>query len=195
MAVMEDPTYTLDWRFLSEADQPWVGRFSCGGEWWSQEVTAFLREDALTHAAEGLNQTILFSFRGERDLVGFVTIASDGLKLTEVQGVVSVSTSVPGGRLPAAVIPYFGVAQALRGNGIGREMHTQVLRQVTEQWAAARVLYLQCWQENEAGIRFWRRLGYEEFAVRPREGPDKAKHLLVFMLFDRFRLPSAPGAL
>ena len=190
--MADQPTYTLDWRFLSAIDAPRVERFSCGEEWWSHEVTDFLRNDALEMATAGFNQTILFSLSGERDIAGFMTVASDSLKLTDTQLAFPATVAPPTGRLPAAIIPYFGVARQLRGMGIGLEMHTLLLRAIGQSWAGTRVIYLQCWEENTRGIAFWNSLGYQEFGRRTKL-VDGVEQRLVSLLLDLFAMPEVPA--
>ena len=52
-------SYALESRPLNESDEEWIQRFAAGEEWWSHEVTDFLRNDALEQGRQGLNVTPL----------------------------------------------------------------------------------------------------------------------------------------
>lgn len=46
--------YALEPRILDETDEEWIQRFAVGEEWWSHEITGFLRNDALEQGRQGL---------------------------------------------------------------------------------------------------------------------------------------------
>ena len=181
--------YALEPRPLDEADSDWVDRFACGEEWWSREVTDFLRHAALEHGKQGFNGTTLFSFPGYREIVGFLTVAGATLQTATVAEILQLPLGVPQ-RIPAILIPYMGVARGYRGVGhFGQEMHTQLLDSLRGQWAATRVVYLECWEDNEDGIRFWEKRGYTTFHRFQADKPDgTGKAWLRRMLLDRFAL-------
>lgn len=175
-------------RLITADDEQWIERFNAGEEWWSQEVTQFLRQHALDQAQQGFNQTILFSLPGRREIVGFLAVASTSLDRKRVEPTFAIQ--VPGQRIPAVVIPYFGVARHARRCGYGEEMHVQLLEAITRSWAGTRLLYLQCWEENKAGVTFWETLGYEVFQRSSVENPGGEKTPLVKMAYDRYALGS-----
>ncbi len=186
---MADSPFQLEPRFLTEPDKAWIDRFNAGEEWWSQEVTKYLRNHAVAYTADGLNQTILFSFPGYREIVGFVTVASEVLQLPNLGQTVLFNVDPPTSRIPAAVIPYFGVGRQYRGCGLAEEMHVQLLGAIQASWVGTRLIYLECWEENGRGVAFWTRLGYREFQRKPRMRPDDGgQATLLRMVYDRFAL-------
>src|SRR5205809_8042585 len=98
MAVSGD--YALEPRPLNESDQPWIDGFAAGEEWWSHEVTDFLRRDALEQGKQGLNGTNLFSFPGFKEVVGFCTAAASSLPAAELHEVIALPPGVPS-KVPA----------------------------------------------------------------------------------------------
>ncbi len=183
--------YALEPRVLNESDADWIQRFAAGEEWWSHEVTDFLRNDALAQGRQGLNVTNLFSFPGAREIVGFSTTAAGSLPAALFDEVLTLPPDVPP-RVPAVLIAYMGVARPYRRVGhFGQEMHLQLLEGVaaSSSWAAARVTYLECWEENEAGIAFWQRMGYVQFhrllSLRQDTG---GRAWLARMVYDRFAI-------
>ncbi len=184
-------SYALEARALNESDEDWIQRFAAGEEWWSHEVTDFLRNDALQQGKQGLNVTNLFSFPGFREIVGFCTTAVGSLPAALLDEVLSLPPDVPA-KVPAVLIAYMGVARPYRRVGhFGQEMHLQLLEGVaaSSSWAVARVIYLECWEENEAGIAFWKRMGYVQFHRRLEQRPDNGERAwLARMVYDRFAI-------
>lgn len=184
-------SYALESRALNESDEDWIQRFAAGEEWWSHEVTDFLRNDALEQGKQGLNVTNLFSFPGFREIVGFCTTAVGSVSAAVLDEVLSLPPGVPA-RVPAVLIAYMAVARPYRRVGhFGQEMHLQLLEGVaaSSSWAVARVIYLECWEENEAGIAFWQRMGYVQFHRLPAPRPDNGvPTALARMVYDRFAI-------
>ena len=188
------PEYELEGRFISAADDEWIQRFSAGEEWWSHEVTDFLRSHALEHAVRGINQTILFSFPGYRDIVGFVTAAYSSLPLRLMPADLYTGITLPIQRVPAALIAYLAVARSYRRLGFGEEIHVQLLESINASWTAARWVYCECWEENEAGVAFWTNLGYEFLERKQRPRPDgNGQGWLRSQVLDRFALGPVPS--
>lgn len=102
--------YALEPRILDETDEEWIQRFAVGEEWWSHEITGFLRNDALEQGRQGLNRTILFSFPGFKEIVGFLTTSTASIPTATVKEVVHLPPGVPA-KVPAVLIAYLGVAQ------------------------------------------------------------------------------------
>ncbi|MFI5281739.1 MAG: GNAT family N-acetyltransferase [Candidatus Dormibacterales bacterium] len=88
------------------------------------------------------------------------------------------------------LIPYFGVHRKHRGQAYGDEMHIWLLTQMEGLLGAPRFLYLQCWEENEPAMRFWQRLGYQQFHQTTEQRAGKSAHL-AWLIFDRFMISPA----
>lgn len=183
------PDYALKARLLDEAEQNWIQQFAAGEEWWSHEVTDFLRHHAMEMGRQGLNTTILFSFPGFHEVVGFVTASNASLLARDV----GLSVTLPPGspaRVPAVLIPYMGVDRRYRRSGhFGQEIHMQLLEAISTSWAATRLIYLECWEENAGGVAFWRRMGYVAFHRFQTKRPDCDDNAwLLRMVYDRFAI-------
>jgi ribosomal protein S18 acetylase RimI-like enzyme len=190
----EPSAFELHARPLAAEDAAWLTFFDAGAEWWCEEVTGFLRQYALEHAKAGYGDTVLFSFPDEKHVVGFLAVASSSLQLTQVQGAYPKFGPPPGvetSRVPVWLVPYFGVDRNVHGRAYGDEMHIWLLNAMEGLLGAPRFLYLQCWKENERGIRFWQRLGYKQFHETSEKRADATVHL-AWLLFDRFLIPPAP---
>jgi ribosomal protein S18 acetylase RimI-like enzyme len=188
------PHEELQSRFLTPEDAAWLTFFEAGDEWWCEEVTGFLRQHALPQGAAGYSDTVIFSLPNERHVIGFLSVASSVLQLSKVQNAYPKFGPPPGveaSRVPVWVIPYFGVHRNFRGHAYGDEMHIWLLHAMEGLLGAPRFLYLQCWEENEPGIRFWRRLGYTQFHQTTEQRAGKDVHL-AWLIFDRFRISPAP---
>jgi ribosomal protein S18 acetylase RimI-like enzyme len=182
--------FELEWRSLTADDSAWLTFFDAGPDWWSDEVTGFLRQHALDNAKSGYSSTLLFSFPEEKHVAGFVAFASSSLKLAKLQGGYPKFGPPPGvetPNVPVWVVPYFGVHGDFQGRGLGEEMHVQLLRLMDSTLGAPRFLYLQCWEENARGVDFWIRLHYQEFD-RTTEQHLGAQHRLVWLVLDRFSI-------
>jgi hypothetical protein len=183
--------YHLEARPLTAADAPWAQRFAVGEEWWAHEITDYLRDQALDDAEPGLSSTTLFSFPELKDIVGFCTAASGGVPTDQVTSVITVSSGFPAARVPAVLIPYFATGRQYRGVGhFGQEMHLQLLEALAgAPWAAVRLLYVECWEENSGGLAFWEKLGYLRLqrVVRPHPGTGVGEYLWR-LVYDRFAL-------
>lgn len=179
--------YLLEARLLDEAQLEWVERFDAGDDWWAREVTDFLLNDALWMARDGLTQTILFSLPGAKEIVGFVSAASASLSIAEVEDLANLPPDSPR-RIPSVLIPYMEVARDHQGRPehFGREIHTQLLESLSAAWPATRLMYLECWEENVAGLAFWHGLGYTAFKIRDTQRPDGDKARLLSLFHDRF---------
>lgn len=177
--------YQLASRVLTADDQPWLERFAVGEEWWSHELTDFVRNQALEDSQQRLSSTTLFSFPGLRDIVGFCTAASGSIPTDLVREPLNLAMSFTASRVPAILIPYLGVARQYRRIGhFGQEIHLQLLEALLPgQWAAFRLIYVECWRQNEGGAAFWQKLGYEKFgqAVRPHPETDEPEYLDRYM--------------
>jgi ribosomal protein S18 acetylase RimI-like enzyme len=182
--------YLLEPRLLDEAQLEWIQRFSAGEEWWAQEVTSFLHNDALWLGLEGLTTTTLFSLPDAREIVGFVSSASASLPIADMSELVNLPPDTPP-RIPAVLIPYMGVAKEHRRSPahFGREIHLQLLDSVESSWPAVRLMYLECWEENRDGLEFWRRQGYAHLRTKPATRPDGIKLPLVRLFYDRLLKP------
>jgi RimJ/RimL family protein N-acetyltransferase len=186
------PTYELEARLLSGDDKAWLTLFDSGKSWWCEEVNAFLRTRAITEGAAGYNVTSIFSYPGEREVVGFITIAAATLSLDQVKKAFPQFGAPPGLKkvpVPVYLVVFIGVDQRFQDGGYGEEMHTRLLQGMLTQMGAPRFTYLQCWNENEDGLRFWNRLGYETFELTSPPRPDgKGTVQLSWLIHDRFRI-------
>jgi len=188
MAAASD--YALEARALTEADESWLKGFAVGEEWWSHEITDFLRNDALEQGKQGLNATTLFSFPGFKEIVGFMTTSAASVPAAQLDEVLSLPPGVPA-RVPAVLVAYMGVARQYRRVGhFGQEMHLQLLDAlVTSRAVAVRVIYLECWEENEGGVEFWKRMGYVPFHELQVARPDRDERAtLLRLVYDRFAM-------
>lgn len=160
-----------------------------GTEWWSHEITDFLRNDALEQGRQGLNRTMLFSFPGYKEIVGFLTTSTASLTAASIAEVLALPAGVPP-RVPAVLIAYLGIAWKYRRAGhFGQEIHLQLLEDIARSWAVARVVYMECWEENEGGLAFWRKMGYQRFSDFELPRPDTGeKARLHRMVYDRYAI-------
>jgi len=187
------PHEELEARFLTPEDAAWLTFFDAGDDWWCEEVTGFLRQHALRQAAAGYSDTVLSSLPNERHVIGFLSVASSVLQLSQVKGAYPKFGPPPGietSRVPVWVIPYFGVHRNYHGHAYGEEMHIWLLNAMEGLLGAPRFLYLQCWEENGPGIRFWRRLGYTQFHQTTEQRAGETS-LLAWLIFDRFVISPA----
>ena len=188
------PLFDLSARMLTAEDAAWLTFFDAGPDWWCEEVAGFLRQHAIAHNAAGYSSTVLFSTPNEKHVVGFVSVSSSSLQLGKVQGAYPKFGPPPGvetNHVPVWVIPFMGVHRQHQGRTYGEEMHVWLLRQMDGLLGAPRFLYIQCWEENVRGLRFWERLGYREFDRRTDQKIDP-KRTLVWMILDRFSI-TAPA--
>ena len=183
--------YALEARSLTAEDAPWLDRFAVGEHWWDHEITDFVRHQALDDAAQGLSSTTLFSFPGLKDVVGFITAANGSVPVGQVSNVVTVSATFTATRIPAVVIPFMGVARQYQRVGhFGQEIHFRLLEALDGQaWAAVRLLYLECWDENKGGLAFWDKMGYTKFHrfTKPHPETGDAEYLWR-LVYDRFAI-------
>ena len=187
--MAQPPGFVLEPRILDESDNDWIERFAVGEHWWDHEITDFLRQDALEQARQGLNRTILFSFKGYKEIVGFLTSSTSSLTAASLDEVLELPPGVPA-KVPAVLIAYLGVARKYQRVGhFGQEMHLQLLEDIAGSWAAARVVYAECWEENEGGLEFWMKMQYVQFSRFQLARPDTgAKDWLRRMVYDRFAI-------
>jgi hypothetical protein len=179
----------LEPRQLTADDEPWVQRFAVGIEWWSHEITDYLREQALEDTLQGINTTTLFSFPGLKDVVGYITLASSSLPTAKVGAVINLPERMPSS-VPSILIAYLGVANAYRRVGhFGQEIHLQVLEGMAHGWAGTRLMYAECWEENVGGLAFWEKVGYTRFQkfAWPRSDTGERAPIWRF-IYDRFAL-------
>jgi len=183
--------YALEFRVLDESDEDWIQRFAVGEEWWSHEITDFLRNDALEQAKQGLNRTILFSFPGYKEIVGFLTTSTASVSAANLNEVLTLPAGVPA-RVPAVLIVYLGVARKYRRAGhFGQEIHLRLLEDIADSWAVARIVYAECWEENAGGLAFWAKLGYLAFSRFQLPRPDNGElDWLCRMVYDRYAIQS-----
>jgi len=183
------PDYALEFRVLDESDEDWIQRFAVGEEWWSHEITNFLRNDALEQGKQGLNRTILFSFPGYKEIVGFLTTSTASVQAAILNEVLTLPPGVPA-RVPAVLIAYLGVARKYRRAGhFGQEIHLRLLEDIAGSWAVARIVYAECWEENTGGLAFWEKLGYLRFSRFQLERPDTGKlDWLHRVVYDRYAI-------
>jgi len=184
-------SYQLEPRLLTQEDQPWLDRFAVGEEWWSHEITDFLRNQALEDAQQGLSSTTLFSFPGLKDVIGFITAASASLPSPQLAGVVTLPATFTAARVPAVVIPYLGIARPYRRVGhFGQEIHFRLLEALdAAPWAAVRLLYVECWAANDGGNAFWQKMGYVRFSQIVRDHPETGEpEYLNRLVYDRFAI-------
>jgi ribosomal protein S18 acetylase RimI-like enzyme len=183
--------YRLVPRLLTAEDAPWLQRFHVGEEWWSHEITDFIRDQAFDDQQQGLSTTTLFSFPGLQDVIGFCTAASGGVPVNHVGPVITLPSTFAATRVPAVIIPYFGVGRQYRRLGhYGQEIHLRLLEGIAEpSWAAVRLLYLECWEQNKGGLAFWEKLGYLRVSryVRNRTDNDEPEYLWR-LVYDRFAI-------
>jgi len=183
--------YALEFRVLDESDEDWIQRFHVGEEWWSHEITNFLRNDAVEQGKQGLNRTILFSFPGYKEIVGFLTTSTASVPAALLNEVLTLAPGVPS-RVPAVLIAYLGVARKYRRAGhFGQEIHLRLLEDIARSWAVARVVYAECWEENAGGLAFWKKLGYIRFSRFQLRRTDIAElGWLHRMVYDRYAIQS-----
>jgi ribosomal protein S18 acetylase RimI-like enzyme len=187
--LAERPPFELEARRLSPEDLAFLEQFDAGDSWWCGEVTAHLRNFALAQQTAGYNETTLFSNPRDGRIVGFATVSSDRLRIPQVQAAFPEFGVAPGivtTFVPAWIIPYFGVNRDAQGRTFGEEMHASTLVKMEQSHGSPRFIYLQCWEENEGAVRFWRRLGYREFHHTTPQRPDgNGQAALIWMLYDR----------
>ncbi len=190
--MAERPPFELEARRLAPQDADQIAFFDSGDEWWCEEVTTHLRTYALPQQIAGYNETTLFSLPGDDRIIGFTTVSPDSLKLPQVQAAFPEFGAPPGIEtihVPVWIVVYFGVHRDNQRRTYGEEMHARLLAKMEESLGAPRFVYLQCWEENDGGVRFWTRLGYQEFnrtaSLKPR-GDDHAT--LLWLMHDRFRI-------
>ena len=156
MAPAVPTEFELEARSLTPEDAAWLTFFEAGTEWWSEEVTGFLRQHALAHSQAGYSTTILFSYPNDKHVIGFFAVASSSLKLAKVQGAFPRFGAPPGvetKQVPVWLIPYFGVHRDHQGRAHGEEMHLWLLQRMeAAELGAPRFIYLQCWEENKRGL-------------------------------------------
>ena len=195
MAARTPSPFEFEARPLTPEDAAWLSFFDAGQEWWSDEVTGFLRQHSLAHGKAGYSTTVLFSLPKEKHVVGFLAVAPGSLQLSRVQGAYPKFGPPPGVEttyVPVWLVPYFGVHRNFQGQAYGDEMHLWLLQLMEGQIGAPRFLYLQCWEENDRGVAFWARLGYQEIN-RTTEQHAGGSHRLVWLIFDRFSITAVPA--
>jgi ribosomal protein S18 acetylase RimI-like enzyme len=185
--------YQLEPRFLTEKDRPLIARFNAGDDHWSsREVTRYLRNHAFDDAALELRRTVLFSHLGCDEIAGYLTISSSALHL-DPAGPLDLARPDRIQRVPIVLLSFFGVARQYWGCGVAYEMHLRLLAELQESWIAARLIYLECWEGNDRGVQFWRRLGYEQLGGIEKSGPEGVgPAVLLRMVYDRFALAPIP---
>jgi ribosomal protein S18 acetylase RimI-like enzyme len=190
--LVDVPPFELEARQLAPQDADLLANFDSGGEWWCEEVTNHLRTYALPQQTAGYNETTLFSLPGDDRIVGFTTVSPNSLKLLQIQGAFPEFGAAPGIEtihVPVWIVVYFGVDREYQHRTIGEEMHTWLLTNMEESLGAPRFIYLQCWEENAAGVHFWTRLGYQEFnRTTPPKPGGGAQATLLWMMYDRYRI-------
>lgn len=181
--------YRLAPRVLSEADGVWVERFTAGDDYWEMEVVEHLRVDALRQQQGGYNRTTLFSYPGNPEIVGFMTLAPTEVRWKDLQQQVPVGDPVLR-KLPVVLVVYLGVARRFQGNGHGLEMHTRLLEDLANSMSAPRFIYLQCWADNQRALGFYNKIGYVQFDDVEEARPDGlGKAHLLKLVYDRFKIP------
>jgi ribosomal protein S18 acetylase RimI-like enzyme len=187
--------YQLRPRQITEEDQEvWVPQFSCGKNWWDNEIDAFLKDLAWDHHQRGDSKTTLFSaVDGKDEIVGFMTTTAMILQLSDVESVVGFTDSTKPGRfrLPAVHLLYAGVDQRFQRRGHGQEMLLRLFEGLEASLVAPRFLHLEVWVENKDAIRLYERNGFKALGP-PRQanipGTENKTAPLLRMVLDRFGL-------
>lgn len=195
---MAGPPFELEARKLALQDADLLAAFNAGDEWWCEEVTTHLRTYALAQQSAGFNETTLFSLPADGRIVGFTTVSPDRLRLPQVQPAFPEFGAAPGIEtinVPVWIVVFFGVDREYQGRTYGEEIHTWLLAQMEESLGAPRFIYLQCWEENAGGVRFWSRLGYQQFnRTTPQKPGGDGPATLLWMMYDRYRIMAAEAA-
>ena len=79
---------------------------------------------------------------------------------------------------------------AERGRGLGAELHREIVSLIVEHGGTT--LWLGVQAQNEAGERFWRRIGYEERKRQPYTSPTTGYQSTVILMSIR-TTPSSPS--
>src|SRR6185436_3510729 len=79
---------------------------------------------------------------------------------------------------------------AVRGRGLGARIHQEIVDWIAVQSGTA--LWLAVQTENEAGERFWRRMGFEERERQPYASPRTGHQSSVILMSIR-TTPSSPS--
>jgi len=163
---------------LSEDDD--VQSFNCGANEWEKEVSNFLKEDALDQQRIGLNVTWL-CYSDTHELKGYVSLIASSIRIGRGSlwrpwlGIDHVWFEY----MPCILIGQFGVQQNEQHQGIGGFMIAWVRGALTELVMGAKFLTLHVHRENNGGLAFWKKQGFEVF--RPSGG--KAPIYMVYDLY------------
>ncbi|HEX6350397.1 MAG TPA: N-acetyltransferase [Candidatus Dormibacteraeota bacterium] len=189
---MSDEFYRLEARPLTDNDRVWLGVFSAGGHYWEQEVTDFLREEALDHSKAGYSTTTLYSLPGEPTIVGFLCISPESWTIKKMGKAFPNWEKIEGlpERIPIVLMVYFGVHAKHQGQGYGTEIFVRLLEDLATGPTSARFIYLQVWEDNAAAVSFYERFGFRTFDSEVKDRPDgHGTANLLKMAYDRFALP------
>lgn len=134
----------------------------------------FLRDRALDLHKDRLSSTSVLFHEEFHGLVGYITLANDGIPLTAFEvGELGLSYQCNLEEFPAVKICRLAVHQELQGQGIGRRLFDLALGQIlaTLQVTSARFLITDAVNE-EPVLAFYKSLGFEESYW----ASEKAKH-------------------
>ena len=115
-----EESYRLERRFLTEDDSVWLGLFSAGVEYWGQDVSEFLRVDAIPQWRSGYSTTSIYSMPGHPGVVGFISASVGHWSASKIQKSFPEWTGpmvdLPD-KIPVMLLPNLAVAMQMHGNG------------------------------------------------------------------------------
>ncbi len=155
-------------------------------------MTEFIRREAWGAQQRGYNNTTLFSYPGESDVIAFITAAAAMLELSDGVGEALGFRGRYAPRrdqVPAVVIPWFGVAEVHQGNTLGFEVHTQLLENIRDSMAASRFIWLEVWEGSPA-LEFYEDAGYIQIGTSSDIAPDGHARSLLKLALDRAAVPN-----
>jgi len=194
--VAQEPPPRLVPRTISEADRVWLPLFSAGERhYWELEVTDYLQDQALPHWAEGWSTTHLFSLADSPEIVGYISACVHHWTMKKTKDVFpqwDAAIDWLPDRVPILRLPYLAVAEKYQAQGFGTEMFLRFEEMVAVSPGSPRFMYLDCWEDNAAALRFYKDLRFVPFETVGYEEVPYEKHPgnLVRLAYDRFLLPT-----
>lgn len=162
-------------RLTSDDD---ISGIDCGNEWWQKDVVNFLKEDALSQQANGLNTTFLFYHNNQ--LTGFTSLFASSLRIDDDKSLAArPGLDVGYKEFPCVTIGQFGVDLKYQGKGFGSQMLAWVRAEVLTASFGVRFLTLHVANANTDGRAFWKKLGFTNL-------PKRSGGKYTFMFYDLY---------